>query len=211
MSNERSNEQARVVVWDFNERADAELNVGPGFGGAFSYYLNPSRWGKTAGRATAKELWGVLIGNLLFFFLILLVTTFGMIATATDGELGTPFFFGFLTLRLVNVVLFIPLLTVFIRRLHDLGIADKRAVAAFALWMLGVFLVKLDNGANVWCENAETLETLKWVEVGGMVAGFIGMFWGARYWRAVFWRPGFPWKNRYGAPRLDPPRRRSKK
>ncbi len=36
-------------------------------------------------------------------------------------------------------------------------------------------------------------------------------FRGARYWRAFFQRSGFPWKNRFGAPRLDPPRKRLKK
>lgn len=36
-------------------------------------------------------------------------------------------------------------------------------------------------------------------------------FWGARYWRAIFQRFGFLWKNRFGVPRLDPPRKRSKK
>lgn len=81
MSNERQNEQTRGVVWDFNERRDAEPNVGPGFAGAFSYYLNPSRWGKTAGRATRKELAGVLVGNLLTTVLISFIA-FGVMATA---------------------------------------------------------------------------------------------------------------------------------
>lgn len=215
MSNERLNEAARDVVWDFdeefNEEFDAEPNVGPGFAGAFSYYLNPSRWGKTEGRATAKEFWGVIVGQLFFFFLILLVTVVGILGTAADGENGTLYFWLYLTLRLTNVALFVPLFTVFIRRLHDLEISDKKAVAAFALWMLGLFLVKLDNGAGVWCKSAETLQTLKFIEECGMVAAFIGMIAGAQYWHAVFWRPGRPWKNRYGAPRLDPSRKRSKK
>ncbi|MBQ7814885.1 MAG: hypothetical protein IJX36_06560 [Thermoguttaceae bacterium] len=88
MTNERRNEAPRFIVLG----VDAEPNVGPGFWGAFSYYLNPSRWGKTAGRATAKELWGVFVGKLLFVLLISL-TTFGGIL-ATDGENETPLFLG---------------------------------------------------------------------------------------------------------------------
>ncbi|MBQ7814884.1 MAG: hypothetical protein IJX36_06565 [Thermoguttaceae bacterium] len=71
--------------------------------------------------------------------------------------------------------------------------------------------MKLDNGADVWLQNAETLKTLKLIEGCGIIAAIVGLFWGARYWRAAFYYRGAPWKNRYGAPRLDPPRKRSKK
>lgn len=211
MSNERQNEQARVVVWDFNERFDAEPNVGPGFAGAFSYYLNPSRWGKTAGRATRKELAGVLLGNLLTIVLISFIA-FGVMATAprpVDDK--TIFFFNFLAFRCWNIAFAVSLLTVLVRRLHDVGISGRGALGPFAATLIGGFLWRIDNGADVWATNVETIETLKFIANCGFGAMLFGVFWGARYWRAAFRRSGVPWSNRYGAPRLDPPRKRSKK
>lgn len=211
MSNERLNERARCVVWDFNERLDAEPNVGPGFAGAFSYYLNPSRWGKTAGRATRKELAGVLVGNLLVVVLISLIA-FGVMATAprrVDDK--TILFFNFLAFRCWNIAFYVSLLTVLVRRLHDVGISGRGALGPFAATLIGGFLWRIDNGADVWATNVETIETLKFIANCGFGAMLFGVFWGARYWRAAFRRSGVPWSNRYGAPRLDPPRKRSKK
>ncbi len=211
MSNERPNEQARVVVWDFNERADAESNVGPGLGGAFSYYLNPRRWGKTAGRATLREFWGFVTGAYLGGILVFFLTP-ALVIAATGARADADFisFCVNCATTLWRVIIFAPLFTVLVRRLHDWGISGKKAFAPFLAAFFGRLLWGIDNGGEGWL-NPETFETLELIARGGMVAMIIGIFSGARYWRLACRYRGAPWKNRFGAPRLDPPRKRSKK
>ncbi len=206
MIDENQTKNARFLLDELY--ANAEPNVGPGFAGALFYYLNPSRWGKTAGRATRRELWGVFVG---YFAVSILVPGLAFIAVAPLVEVKTFVFWSYLALRLWNVVFFAMFTTVFIRRLHDVGISGRKAVAPVVLWLVGCFLMKIDNGVGVWLHNAATLKTLETLEICGWIAGLIGLFWGARYWGTAFRVPGWPWTNRYGAPRLNPTRKRSRK
>ncbi len=117
------------------------------------------------GRATRKEFWIVFGVFIILYVLLGFLNVFLGLASVIDSENSAVnnilVFFGFLLLAW-NVYLFFPIISVMVRRLHDLNLTG------FWLWYLSpigiaiifiVHLLNLDNSCNVAVERISKVFT----------------------------------------------------
>ncbi len=206
MSNERPNETLRLAILG----ADAEPNVGPGFWGAFGYYLKPERYGMTTGRATRKEYCGFIVGEFLLGSLIKFSAflAFMGIGIAAQTSPALPLFLYYVVKLFWTIWVFAPRLAVFIRRLHDLGISGKRIISPTVLLLVGYGVFVAGVGLEAWCEDAWTWKTLNEVACVGVVLTALGSVWSARYGLAALFCRGEAGPNCFGGERWNPTRER---
>ncbi len=206
MSNERLNEAPRFIILG----PDAESNVGPGFWGAFGYYLKPERYGTTTGRATRKEYCGFIVGEILLGSLVKFSAflAFVGIGIAAQTSPALPLFLYYLVKLFWTIWVFTPRLAVFVRRLHDLGISGKRILAPSAVFLVGYGVFVAGVGVEAWSEDAWTWETLNGVAIVGAVLTALGSVWSARYGLPALFCCGEAGPNRFGGERWNPTRER---
>lgn len=103
-----------------------------------------------SGRARRKEYWMFCLINFIF----------GFIAGFIDGLLGIT-----LLSIIYPLLVFIPGLSVFIRRLHDVGKSGWMWLIAFipivgAIWLFILFCTDSQPGRNQWGDNPKEYQTV---------------------------------------------------
>jgi uncharacterized membrane protein YhaH (DUF805 family) len=108
-------------------------------------------YGEISGRARRKEYWSFYLINFVFAFIAAFLD--GILRTGFNGGRGTGIIY-----LLFTLVVFIPSLAVFIRRLHDVGksgwwmfITLVPIIGPF--WLLAILLTDSDPGENHYGSN----------------------------------------------------------
>ena len=111
----------------------------------FSNYVN------FRGRSTRSEYWWVTLASVIFGFVLGFIGGFITGATGEPSTLFTVIFW------LVELVLFLPSLSLCIRRLHDVGKSGWLLLLAIVP-IVGLYLIYLyckpSDGPNQWGEPA---------------------------------------------------------
>jgi uncharacterized membrane protein YhaH (DUF805 family) len=157
---------AQGAFWRFQAVDDAM-----GFGDAIRTCF--SKYATFSGRASRSEYW--------FFMLFSVIAPFA--GSLIDNAAGAD-----IVASLIELVLFLPGLAVFVRRLHDIDRTGWWVLLPLVpviggLMMLGLYAAGVAGGSWFW-------PLIHWIVLCGMVSGIVLLVWSCKR--------GTPDPNRYG-------------